>query len=211
MKESKKDLILKASVKIFAEKGYQSSTILEIANQAGVSKGLVHFYFENKLDLLLSAIILFMRTVNDKNRKKFSTKTGPIEKLNAVFETFQELLLNDRGGLYWEHILKEGVPYSKGNDLKKLKGKIEEIEKENSFLKNSLDDIILEGQRTGDIVDDFKPAVIRQILGGSSQLLFYGLYLKSFKNADIGYDKEDINVSLKKLIDKFRGTKEIIH
>lgn len=209
MKKAKKELILKSAVKVFAEKGYQLATILEIAKQAGVSKGLVHFYFENKLDLLLSAIIFFMQSVNGINREKLTTVTDPVKKLTLVFETFQELLLKDKKGLYWQNIIKEGVPYTRGDELKKLKHKIEEIEVENRLLLSTVDNIISEGQLKGKIINDFKPEVLRQILGGASQLLFYGLFLKKFKHVDIGYDEEDIQFSLRRLIEIFEvKTKE---
>jgi len=53
MKEEKRQAIIDAAIKAFAERGYQYATIDEIAKEAGVAKGLVHVYFENKLDLLL--------------------------------------------------------------------------------------------------------------------------------------------------------------
>ena len=59
MKDLKKNTILNAATKIFAEKGYQYATIAEVAKEAGVSTGLVYSYFKNKLDLLLSVVLLF--------------------------------------------------------------------------------------------------------------------------------------------------------
>ena len=54
MKDDKTTIILNAAIKVFAKKGYQYATIAEIAKEAGISKGLIHFYFESKLDLILS-------------------------------------------------------------------------------------------------------------------------------------------------------------
>ncbi len=48
-------------MKIFACKGYQYTTIAEIAKEAGVSKGLVHVYFENKLDILLESFFSLLK------------------------------------------------------------------------------------------------------------------------------------------------------
>ena len=93
MKDDKSTKILNAAIKIFADKGYQYATIAEIAKEAGISKGLIHFYFESKLDLILSIILSFLEHVNKLNAKKLMETTNPIESLKAVFETFQELLL----------------------------------------------------------------------------------------------------------------------
>jgi len=50
----------------FLEKGYLSSAIEEIAKEAGVAKGTVYFYFENKDDLYMS---LMEHTTEDYVRK----------------------------------------------------------------------------------------------------------------------------------------------
>ena len=47
------DAILETAIKLFGTKGYQNVSIGEIAKTAGVSKGLIHYHFGNKEDLLL--------------------------------------------------------------------------------------------------------------------------------------------------------------
>jgi len=43
-------------MRCFAAKGYYATSIQEIAEEAGIAKGLVYFYFKSKEDLLLSAL-----------------------------------------------------------------------------------------------------------------------------------------------------------
>ncbi len=57
LKTEKRKVITQAAMKLFSEEGYQSSSISKIAKEAGVSKGLIYTYFENKEDLLRSVII----------------------------------------------------------------------------------------------------------------------------------------------------------
>lgn len=52
--EDKRHLILRAAVKVFAERGYHGCRIADIAREAGVAYGLVYHYFENKEALLTS-------------------------------------------------------------------------------------------------------------------------------------------------------------
>jgi len=47
------DAILETAIKLFGAKGYQSVSIGEISKTAGVSRGLIHYHFGNKEDLLL--------------------------------------------------------------------------------------------------------------------------------------------------------------
>jgi AcrR family transcriptional regulator len=51
---SKRQAIIEAARKIFAMKGYEDTTIAEIAEEAGVAVGTVYLYFDNKRDIYTS-------------------------------------------------------------------------------------------------------------------------------------------------------------
>ena len=48
----KSHLIMEAARELFTTKGYESTTMSEVANKAGVAVGTVYLYFKNKNDLL---------------------------------------------------------------------------------------------------------------------------------------------------------------
>lgn len=48
----KADQILQAARRVLGEKGYAQATISQVAAEAGVSRGLLHYYFKNKQDML---------------------------------------------------------------------------------------------------------------------------------------------------------------
>lgn len=50
----KKRQIIEAAMKCFAEKGYRSTSIQDIADALGMAKGSLYFYFKSKEDLLVS-------------------------------------------------------------------------------------------------------------------------------------------------------------
>lgn len=50
----KHKMIQDAALQLFDQKGYKSTTISDIAECAGISKGLVYKYFKSKKDILLS-------------------------------------------------------------------------------------------------------------------------------------------------------------
>src|ERR1700752_2804202 len=49
----KRARILDAAIKTFAERGFHSATVAEIARAAGVADGTIYLYFKGKDDLLL--------------------------------------------------------------------------------------------------------------------------------------------------------------
>lgn len=57
MKQDKKQKIVEAASKLFAEKGYEKASIKEIAKEAGITSGLVHYYFQNKEEILSDVVL----------------------------------------------------------------------------------------------------------------------------------------------------------
>ena len=52
--KTRKDRIMDAALRIFAEKGFQNATITEISKAAGVSEATIYEYFGTKEDLLFA-------------------------------------------------------------------------------------------------------------------------------------------------------------
>jgi AcrR family transcriptional regulator len=207
VKDDKSTKILNAAIKIFADKGYQYATIAEIAKEAGISKGLIHFYFESKLDLILSVILSFLEHVNMINAKKLIDANSPVDSLKAVFETFQELLLKDEENLYWGKILNVGLPEVDKIKSEVLRNKKIAIDNQNRELFNTIDRLIIEGQKVSLLNENLKPEIIRQILGGSSQFLTTGMYLQLSGKGGLGYNKDDVKKAMNMLIDSFTAVK----
>lgn len=59
----KKNRIIEAGYKLFAEKGYFCTNTAEIAKQAGVSTGIVYGYFHDKRDILLEVLDIYIDNV----------------------------------------------------------------------------------------------------------------------------------------------------
>ncbi len=57
IRRNRKESIVASAMKLFAENGYQNVTISTIAKAAGISKGLMYNYFDNKEHLLKEIII----------------------------------------------------------------------------------------------------------------------------------------------------------
>ena len=58
----KRDLILRAATKVFAQNGFFQSQVADVARVAGVAAGTVYLYFKGKDDLLVS---IFERSMNE--------------------------------------------------------------------------------------------------------------------------------------------------
>lgn len=54
--EQRHEQILKAAVEVFTRKGFNASTIPEIARSAGVATGTIYLYFPNKRELFIAVV-----------------------------------------------------------------------------------------------------------------------------------------------------------
>ncbi len=57
IRETRKAQIMETALELFAMKGFQSTSIANIATRAGISKGLIYNYFESKEALIKELII----------------------------------------------------------------------------------------------------------------------------------------------------------
>lgn len=205
--DRKRKLILHAALKIFGEKGYHYATLSEIASEAGVSRGLIHFYFENKLDLLISLILVFVEKINSTHQQVLTRVDDPVEKLHLYFNVFNDIILYDEDSLYWGNVLREGLPQDQVLKSEGLRVKYVRIAEENKKLLTTIVEIIKQAQ-TEDLLDNsIPPQILSLIFGGSIQLLYYGLLLQRTRSIIVN-DQESINESnIKKameiLINKF--------
>jgi AcrR family transcriptional regulator len=63
VKEEKVNIILLGALAALAEKGYANTTIEDIAHASSVSRGLLHYYFKSKEDLIVQAVSLGSSTL----------------------------------------------------------------------------------------------------------------------------------------------------
>jgi AcrR family transcriptional regulator len=65
LRAEKKQLIMDAALKVFAEAGYALTSIDQIAKRAGIAKGLIYTYFESKEDLLHQILVEGIRMISE--------------------------------------------------------------------------------------------------------------------------------------------------
>lgn len=74
-------LILKAARKVFTKKGFDGARMQEIADEAGINKALLHYYFRSK-DKLFEAI--FKEVLNTVFPKIISVLMSPVPLIQKI-------------------------------------------------------------------------------------------------------------------------------
>lgn len=86
MSQNKKEIIRKAAIVVIAEVGFHNATTDKIAAEAGISVGLVYYYFNNKEEILE---YIFQKEYERRERLLKDLKTSdlyPLVKIEKMLE-----------------------------------------------------------------------------------------------------------------------------
>lgn len=84
MDPEKRESILAAAVECFTKYGYKKASIDEIAQAAGVAKGTVYLYCENKEDLFYQAVHVELRDWIATIAKRIDPRKNAVEILQSL-------------------------------------------------------------------------------------------------------------------------------
>jgi len=89
--------ILEAAFAEFSRNGYATTTLDRIAERAGVTKGTIYVYFENKEHLFISMVQEFTKAAQDTVQEMYETHEGSTaELLRAQFSFIYQHIVEDR-------------------------------------------------------------------------------------------------------------------
>ncbi|MBT2721240.1 TetR/AcrR family transcriptional regulator [Bacillus sp. ISL-46] len=88
----KEKVIIKSGMKLFAQKGFSSTSIQEIATESNISKGAFYLHFKSKDDLLLAILDYIFETIESSrlvfDNQDLSPREKFIKQISAIFRTF---------------------------------------------------------------------------------------------------------------------------
>lgn len=84
--EKTRSLILRTAIKLFARHGFDRTSTAAIADEAGVSQGILFHYFKTKENLFWVSTFEGVEQVNERDKVSMQTAkpSNPIEKLKLV-------------------------------------------------------------------------------------------------------------------------------
>jgi TetR/AcrR family fatty acid metabolism transcriptional regulator len=182
-KENTRVRIINSAKKLFAEQGYQKTTVVDISKQAGLSEAALYEYFQGKEDLLLTIPDLWVsELLKDLDEQLFGIQ-GAVNKLRKY--------------LWWYLRRVEQAPLDAKIVYLFLKTNANFLETEVYAnvrkLYSYLIDIFEEGQKTGELKPELNSRVARDIFVGTMDHIITRWLLKDmsyslFDNLDQAFD-----------------------
>jgi AcrR family transcriptional regulator len=158
---ARREQIVKAAEKVFAEKGFHEATISEIAREAGLSEPTLYEYFSSKEEILFNIPAESSRKLGKIIDFHLGMVKGTAEKLRALIYI-----------LFWIH--QTDPAYAAVSYLiLKQSGRFMETEEYQVLRKGlrPLIDVIEEGIAAGEIKSGFTPYFIRSVILGTIEHL----------------------------------------
>ena len=88
--EARKQEILETAMKLFAEKGYEKTSISDIAKEIGVAQGLCYRYFPSKDILFQTAVNEYANILVDKLKTNINIEQDSIKDILNHMEVLSE-------------------------------------------------------------------------------------------------------------------------
>ena len=170
--EDKRRLILDAAVRVFARKGYHTSRVGDIAEEAGVAHGLLYHYFRSKEELLETIFRETWRNVLDAVRSVEETDESARDRLAGIAKILLRAWRRDPDLV---RVLVREVTRSSH-----LQRRVVEIDA--AF--DGLERIIRRGQEEGEFRPDVEPRIVSYVFYGAVEEILTGWVLGQLEDGD---------------------------
>jgi TetR/AcrR family transcriptional regulator, fatty acid metabolism regulator protein len=92
----RKDQIVRATVECITKYGYHNFSMQDVARTAGVSKGIIHYYFLNKDDLMMSVLDKVAGDIERVLVADIEASADPIRKLETFIHICFDVVRNTK-------------------------------------------------------------------------------------------------------------------
>jgi AcrR family transcriptional regulator len=185
-KEEKKNDIMMAAVRLFARKGFEKTTISDIAVEAGIGKGTVYEYFSNKEEMIHQSFHFFLKQMEMDFEDILLTDLPAVEKLKQILQAFGNVINAETEGFvtmmfnFWGEAMRS-------QDTKNII--FTEMKKFYHSYRKIFADIIIEGMQDGSIRKNINPEGVAIIIIG----MLDGVMVQWLMDRDVIDYKEILN------------------
>jgi AcrR family transcriptional regulator len=155
------DAILDAAKGAFADKGFEGTSIADIARTAQISDGLVYRYFRNKRELLYEVLRKFYERILLDLETQVFKHDGFSARLEALIRRHLEVFVSDTDlcRLFISEV-RTASDYE-GSSIQEL----------NRLYTSVLIRIVKDAVKTGEVRSDVNPKLLRDVIFGSIEHL----------------------------------------
>lgn len=164
----RKNQIVRATVECISKYGYHNFSMQDVARTAGVSKGIIHYYFLNKDDLMMSVLDHVASDIERVLQADMSGIKDPVKKLGIFIDVCLDVVRSTRE--YYQVNMDFWTQINQKEDVRKI------IAKHYASFRETCSKVITEGIDQGVFAPvepkEYSSFIIAVIDGISLQWLF---------------------------------------
>ena len=165
-------MILDAAVRVFAGKGYHTSRVADIAEEAGIAHGLLYHYFASKEEVLETVFRENWSELLEAFRRVEESDEPPLQQLEGIAKILLRSWRNDPDLV---RVMVREVARSP-----QLQGQVEEIREGFTIIQR----VIERGQADGSFRAEIDPRLASWIFYGGLEELLTGWVLGQLPDGD---------------------------
>jgi len=158
--EATKSKILQEAMQLFSQKGFDVTTVDDIAKACDINKAMVYYYYQSKAGLYEELMSVLMQNIYDDIFKAYQRSANATEGLNAFVLTYGEYAIKHP---YFPALLLRELSNSGANLPDKMFSKMRNI-------FTLLSEILDRGEKEG-VFHDVKPMMIHFMIIGTINLM----------------------------------------
>ena len=159
----RRELIMEAAQKLFEKKGFELTTVDEIAAEAELGKGTIYSYFKSKDEIYIAILEKGLEILKERMFRALENQGTAVETLYSLYDTFIQYHRDRKGFIETLFVqVDDQIFFRLGDLVRGLKNKSSEwVEMVNRVLQMGIDS----GEFVRFDVDKMAKTIIGMILG----------------------------------------------
>jgi len=145
---NKRPRLVEAACSVFAEKGYASTRVADIAERAGVGKGTVYEYFTSKEELLFAVFESINMDISARMETALAAGGSTEEQLHILLRLGAEVISEQ---IDLQPVILDFWAASRGRDFEEKHRRA--VVASYTFFRNLVSDFIRDGQNRGEFIN----------------------------------------------------------
>lgn len=154
--DNRRNALIETAARLFRTKGYDRTTVRDIARAVGLQSGSIFYHFRNKEEILYAVMEDGIRRIREQAAAAIAPHTDPRERLQALFHAHLRVLLggtkDDMVVLLYEW---QGLSEESRAPLRELRDAYEQL----------WEQVLTEAEAAGLVDDD--PRLLRRVILGA--------------------------------------------
>jgi AcrR family transcriptional regulator len=176
--------IIQAAMQCFQRKGYENTTIDDIAAEYGLSKGSIYWYYPSKKDILMAVFQHMVSQLFAEYASLVSSPISPRQKLTKMVHLMAQMLLREYES-YRPFMVLMSVAYE-DNDLRDMSASLYEQAEE------MMAEILRQGEKAGEFVVPNKRLTTALMIATAEGLFTRQMLLNDLNLEEIEREAENI-------------------